>query len=139
MEGEPPRPGYVAMAKEGYGELVNAIIRPPRCEYAIRDLGPNPLGVNVASFDRGPSRVVLDRRDFELRNQRGEALQCSHWTPRGGGGGGSRRPCVVVRQMLVALQLHVHAAAMSMLVLPLTSLSRSLALSLSLSLSLSFS
>ena len=28
------------MAKQGYGELVNAIVRPPRAEYEVENLGP---------------------------------------------------------------------------------------------------
>lgn len=33
---DPKKMGYVAMAKMGYQELVNAIIRPPRAEYKVR-------------------------------------------------------------------------------------------------------
>ena len=29
---------WVTQAREGYGELVNAIIRPPRAEYDVADL-----------------------------------------------------------------------------------------------------
>jgi hypothetical protein len=35
---DPKKMGYVAMAKMGYQELVNAIIRPPRAEYKVRSL-----------------------------------------------------------------------------------------------------
>ena len=31
--------GYMDMLRNGYGELVNAIIRPPRAEYVLADLG----------------------------------------------------------------------------------------------------
>jgi hypothetical protein len=34
-EEDPKKMGYVAMAKMGYQELVNAIIRPPRAEYKV--------------------------------------------------------------------------------------------------------
>lgn len=33
---DPKKMGYIAMAKMGYQELVNAIIRPPRAEYKVR-------------------------------------------------------------------------------------------------------
>ena len=30
---EPPQPSYYEMVKQGYADLVQAIIRPPRCRY----------------------------------------------------------------------------------------------------------
>ncbi|KAL7496452.1 hypothetical protein ACHAWT_008932 [Skeletonema menzelii] len=72
----PPEKGslgsYVQMAKSGYQELVNAIIRPPRCQYREEHLGP-------------PAFTFLGKRftrtDFTLMTQRGLNLQCSHWEP----------------------------------------------------------
>ena len=72
----PPEKGsigsYVQMAKSGYQELVNAIIRPPRCQYREEHLGP-------------PAFTFLGKRftrtDFTLCTQRGLNLQCSHWEP----------------------------------------------------------
>ena len=37
--GAPPKMGFMSMVTQGYGELVNAIIRPPRAEYEVADLG----------------------------------------------------------------------------------------------------
>ena len=34
---DPRKMGYIQMAKMGYQELVNAIIRPPRAEYKVCD------------------------------------------------------------------------------------------------------
>lgn len=36
-EDDPKKMGYMQMAKMGYQELVNAIIRPPRAEYKVSD------------------------------------------------------------------------------------------------------
>lgn len=69
---DPKKMGYVQMAKMGYQELVNAIIRPPRAEYKEESLGP-------------PAFVFCGRRftrtDFALKTKRGLNLQCSHWEP----------------------------------------------------------
>jgi len=58
--------------KNGYEQLVNAIIRPPRCEYELSDLGP-------ALFTLRGKRAK--RTDFELVNSRGLTLQCSYYEP----------------------------------------------------------
>ena len=53
-----------------YDSLVSAIVRPPRHEYSIAELGPahfNFCGLN------------LWRQDLQLVNQRGQKLECSHW------------------------------------------------------------
>jgi len=52
--------------------LVNAIIRPPRCDYEIVQLGPKSF-----LFCGRPFR----RRDFVLRNSRDLAIVCSMWEP----------------------------------------------------------
>lgn len=69
---EPEQLSYWQMIKQGYQELVNAIIRPPRCTYELSQLGPK-------SFDY--CGKVFERRDFELRNQRGLKVVCSIWEP----------------------------------------------------------
>lgn len=38
-ETQASKPSYYQMAKQGYQELVNAIIRPPRCLYTVQQLG----------------------------------------------------------------------------------------------------
>lgn len=38
QENDPKKMGYIQMAKMGYQELVNAIIRPPRAEYKVGDI-----------------------------------------------------------------------------------------------------
>ena len=63
---------YVQMAKAGYQELVNAIIRPPRAEYKEEALGPPAFSFCGRRFTR---------TDFALVTKRGMALQCSHWEP----------------------------------------------------------
>jgi cephalosporin-C deacetylase-like acetyl esterase len=55
-----------------YQQLVNAIIRPPRAEYDISDLG-NPEFVFAGK--------KFTREDFQLINPRGHKLQCSYYSP----------------------------------------------------------
>lgn len=63
---------YVQMAKMGYQELVNAIIRPPRANYREEHLGPPAFSFLGKRFTR---------TDFTLQTKRGLNLQCSHWEP----------------------------------------------------------
>jgi len=66
------RPGVVAMAKMGYQECVNAIIRPPRAvSYKDKTLGPPVFRFGGRTFAR---------EDVDLVNSRGMTLRCSHWT-----------------------------------------------------------
>jgi pimeloyl-ACP methyl ester carboxylesterase len=69
---DPKKMGYIAMAKMGYQELVNAIIRPPRAEYKEETLGPPAFLFCGKRFTR---------TDFALKTKRGLNLQCSHWEP----------------------------------------------------------
>lgn len=82
-----PRTGisaYWQMFREGYDELVKAIIRPPRAEYGIEELGP-------ALFDLADVTFVRD--DFELQNSRALTLHCSMWRRQASPEGGA--PCVI--------------------------------------------
>ena len=62
--------GFYQMAKLGYQELCNAIVRPPRSDYPPEALGPE-------EFDFCGVRFV--RRDFGVVNDRGLLLECSMW------------------------------------------------------------
>jgi len=66
------RLSYWELAKFGYQELVNAIIRPPRAEYDAEHLGPDYFEWHGRCYQRV---------DFELVNPRGLKLACSHWMP----------------------------------------------------------
>jgi len=63
---------YFQMAKLGYQELVNAIIRPPRADYKMEALGPPAFTFCGKRFTR---------TDFTLKTKRGVNLECSHWEP----------------------------------------------------------
>ncbi|KAL3941017.1 MAG: hypothetical protein SGBAC_004558 [Bacillariaceae sp.] len=63
---------YFQMARMGYQELVNAIIRPPRADYKMEALGPPAFTFCGKRFTR---------TDFTLRTKRGYNLECSHWEP----------------------------------------------------------
>ena len=51
-------------------QLVNAIVRPPRAEYEIQELGP-------ARFEYG--KVPFVRQDGTITNPRGHTLVTSFW------------------------------------------------------------
>jgi len=76
--------GYWQLFREGYDELVKAIIRPPRAEYEMDELGPERFEFAGVSFER---------QDLQLRNGRGLALQSSMWRRRVSPEGGT--PCVI--------------------------------------------
>lgn len=63
---------YWYLIKHGYNELVNLIIRPPRAQYELADLGPREFAFGGQSYQRV---------DFEVVNDREQTLQCSHWLP----------------------------------------------------------
>merc|ERR1719145_339053 len=62
------KPSMWTQLKNGYGDLVNAIIRPPRASYEVSDLGPASFRVSGRQFER---------RELQIRNPRGLALECS--------------------------------------------------------------
>eukprot|EP00584_Thalassiosira_punctigera_P009192 CAMPEP_0172531334 /NCGR_PEP_ID=MMETSP1067-20121228/4784_1 /TAXON_ID=265564 ORGANISM="Thalassiosira punctigera, Strain Tpunct2005C2" /NCGR_SAMPLE_ID=MMETSP1067 /ASSEMBLY_ACC=CAM_ASM_000444 /LENGTH=751 /DNA_ID=CAMNT_0013315705 /DNA_START=115 /DNA_END=2370 /DNA_ORIENTATION=+ len=64
------KPGLIQMAKVGYQELCNAIIRPPRSNYSLEALGPE-------EFVFCGERFV--RKDFGVVNERGLLVECSIW------------------------------------------------------------
>lgn len=64
--------GYWYLIKNGYNDLVNLIIRPPRAEYDLSELGPSSFSFAGRDYER---------KDFEVTNARGMTLQCSHWLP----------------------------------------------------------
>ena len=70
-EGDSPA-SYWTMARQGYQEVVNAVIRPPRAQYSIDALGPDRFQIDGAIFER---------TDLTLTNARKQVLQCSHWEP----------------------------------------------------------
>lgn len=64
---------YLFNWKKGYEELWRAIIRPPRSDYTLEDLGPE-------CFYIGYSRGY--RHDIEIKNSRNQILKCS-WFKKG--------------------------------------------------------
>lgn len=77
---------YYTLIKNSYQQLVNAIIRPPRCEYNIDQLGP-------LEFDFCDKR--FQRVDFQLTNPRGLRFVCSLWEPVEAERPSERLPCVI--------------------------------------------
>mmetsp|Transcript_30416 Transcript_30416/g.27666 ORF Transcript_30416/g.27666 Transcript_30416/m.27666 type:complete len:270 (-) Transcript_30416:640-1449(-) len=60
------------MFKGSYSDLWKAIIRPPRDEYMISNLGPKEFKLDGR---------VFKRIDMTLKNNRGLILECSHYKP----------------------------------------------------------
>lgn len=74
---------YWYLVKHGYNELVHLIIRPPRAQYELADLGPERFAFGRAQYER---------LDFDVVNERQQTLRCSHWRPAGGA---RELPCVI--------------------------------------------
>jgi len=75
--GAPPgarsrRPWLWTQLKVGYSDLVDAIIRPPRAEYSMDELGPMNFQLRGRHYERS---------DFQIRNAHGLNLECSWWQP----------------------------------------------------------
>eukprot|EP01133_Synstelium_polycarpum_P010917 gene10917-12722_t len=74
-----------------YDSLCNMVIRPPRCQYILDDMGPKSFALGGLSFIRN---------DFELINSRGLAIQCSHFKPVEYYSSGKQQPCVIYCHVL---------------------------------------
>mmetsp|Transcript_9515 Transcript_9515/g.29348 ORF Transcript_9515/g.29348 Transcript_9515/m.29348 type:complete len:580 (-) Transcript_9515:86-1825(-) len=71
---------------EGYDMMVDVIIRPPRAEYSVSELGPK-------SFKFGSRR--FQRTDIQITNKRGHILECSHFEPEDSERPREKLPCVI--------------------------------------------
>eukprot|EP00930_Biecheleria_cincta_P034252 TRINITY_DN23683_c0_g1_i1.p1 TRINITY_DN23683_c0_g1~~TRINITY_DN23683_c0_g1_i1.p1 ORF type:complete len:596 (+),score=111.70 TRINITY_DN23683_c0_g1_i1:88-1875(+) len=60
------------LLSESYDVLWKMIIRPPRSQYKIEDLGPTRFRIGKRGFCR---------KDLQLQNDRGLRLECSHFSP----------------------------------------------------------
>lgn len=82
----PRWPTICTRLANGYSELVNAVIRPPRAEYSISELGPNALKWGGRHFIRS---------DFHIPGANGFQLACSWWQPVSADQLTEQLPCVV--------------------------------------------
>jgi len=69
-----------------YKELVNSIIRPPREEYTMEDLGEKKFQIRAKNYYR---------KDINLINPQGHNLQCSHYEPDAKERTDKELPCVI--------------------------------------------
>lgn len=69
-----------------YETLCNMVIRPPRYTYELDDMGPKQFKIDGQRYLRN---------DFELINQRGHTLQCSHFIQKEYWESGEKQPCVI--------------------------------------------
>ena len=78
---------YMQMAKAGYQQLVNAIIRPPRCQYDENTMmGPKSFPFCGREFQRS---------DFVIENTRKLKIRCSKWEPIPANRPSEKLPCVI--------------------------------------------
>jgi len=70
----------------GYSEVVNAVIRPPRAEYSLSELGPVALTWGRRHFVRS---------DFHIPGAHGFRLACSWWQPVPADHLTEQLPCVI--------------------------------------------
>ena len=82
----PKPPSYYTIIKNSYQQLVNAIIRPPRCAYDVSKLGPEQFAFCGKTFFR---------TDFVLVNPRNQKFYCSMWEPIPADRPSKLLPCVV--------------------------------------------
>jgi pimeloyl-ACP methyl ester carboxylesterase len=71
---------------EQYAELWKAIIRPPRDQYELSELGPATFSIKDKTYQRS---------DLTLRNPRGQNIACSHFEPIPSQRAAEQLPCVV--------------------------------------------
>lgn len=72
---------------EYYDQIWQAIIRPPRANYAQRDLGPREFAIS--------SGMRVLRSDVEITNPRGLKIHCSHFEPLESQREWKAMPCVI--------------------------------------------
>lgn len=92
--------------KEGYNELVNMIIRPPRASYEMKHLGPARFLIDTEGTGKSSGtkatggEIECVRMDFDLRNDANYKLFGSLWMvdPENSGKDSEelRRPCIIV-------------------------------------------
>lgn len=80
--------GIFSRVSELYNDMWRAIIRPPRDQYTIEQLGPSEFLFKTQRYRR---------RDFDLLNDRGLRIECSHFEPvdRNGQYSMTPYPCVI--------------------------------------------
>lgn len=66
--------------------LWKAIIRPPRSQYVIKDLGP---------YEHTQQGLQVVRTDLEIKGARGHTMQCSHFEPEESLRDFDTMPCVI--------------------------------------------
>lgn len=65
---------------KGYRDVVQLVIRPKRALYDVHELGPERFQVAELSVDPTQDGVTeARRRDFDVFNERGLRVCCSHW------------------------------------------------------------
>ncbi|KAL4129298.1 hypothetical protein PRIC2_005307 [Phytophthora ramorum] len=65
---------------KGYRDVVQLVIRPKRALYDVHELGPERFQVAELSVDPTQDDVTqAKRKDFDVFNERGLRVRCSHW------------------------------------------------------------
>ncbi|KAH9099142.1 hypothetical protein LEN26_016286 [Aphanomyces euteiches] len=88
---------YWYMVRHGYDQMVNLIIRPPRAEYSIEDLGPTSFLFSGQEFERVDFAIPVRREG--IKNDL--LIRCSQWQravsdrPKAADGNPVPLPCVI--------------------------------------------
>uniref|UniRef100_A0AAV1USR5 Serine aminopeptidase S33 domain-containing protein n=1 Tax=Peronospora matthiolae TaxID=2874970 RepID=A0AAV1USR5_9STRA len=66
---------------QGYRDVVQLLVRPKRALYDLHELGPERFYVGILNASQKQDLVVMEsrRRDFDVTNERGLRVCCSHW------------------------------------------------------------
>uniref|UniRef100_M4B336 Serine aminopeptidase S33 domain-containing protein n=1 Tax=Hyaloperonospora arabidopsidis (strain Emoy2) TaxID=559515 RepID=M4B336_HYAAE len=66
---------------QGYRDVVQLLVRPKRALYDVQELGPERFNVGILNASQKQGLVIMEsrRRDFDVMNERGLRVCCSHW------------------------------------------------------------
>jgi hypothetical protein len=73
------------MELNSYSSLWKAVIRPPRAQYEVANLGPKEADVGVK----------VARTDFTVQNKLKQSIHCSHFEPLESDRKWKDMPCVI--------------------------------------------
>ena len=74
----------------GWDPFVDSVLRPPRAQYEPADLGPDQFSFGDKIVCRKDLQVSITlvliffnsaERDLQIKNDRQQTLQCTHWIP----------------------------------------------------------
>ncbi|KAF0698506.1 Aste57867_10873 [Aphanomyces stellatus] len=82
---------YWHMVRNGYEQMVNLFIRPPRAQYEVSELGPTTFNFCGRNFERTDFEVPVLRKPSKVPLQ----IRCSHWHPSAADRPAAALPCLI--------------------------------------------